>query len=510
VEEFERRDLLSGTSLLAEAFLPPPPDLEVIPAIGLTPQATPGAGGLTPAQVRRAYGFDRITFSNGTVAGDGSGQTIAIVTAYDDPYILKDLQTFDRQFGLPDPLSFTKVALKGTQKVNALWALETALDVQWAHAMAPRANLLLVEAASANLGDMLAAVDYARRQPGVTVVSMSWGASEFSVETYYDSYMTTPAGHIGGSNLPGGITFVSASGDDGASAGCLWPAVSPHVVSVGGTQLTVDASGTYRQEVGWSGSGGGYSRYETAPSYQRTVTGLSKRATPDVSYDGSGASPFWIYTSVPWSGMSGWLRVGGTSAGTPQWAGLLAVVNQGRALSGQGSLSSAGAALYALPGTAFHDVVKGNNGYPAKVGFDLVTGRGSPYADRIASQLVPPPANPSSAGLNLGLVATAVANFFQKTTGQAVTQGPALASSHAATVFPSLRLPSGAPFSLGSAPLSAGDPLVPPPVRGEAVLSLANTRRALPSTASGLQPAWQENAADLDILPGTMDSLNLG
>src|SRR5207302_1140307 len=122
---------------------------------------------------------------------------------------------------------------------------------------APKASILLVEAASATLGSLLTAVDTARKTVGVTAVSMSWGGGEFWSESYYDGYFTTPAGH-------NGVTFVASSGDSGSWYGPEWPASSPNVLSVGGTTLGLkDSSGTYGGETGWSGSGGGVSSYES-------------------------------------------------------------------------------------------------------------------------------------------------------------------------------------------------------------------------------------------------------
>src|SRR5438477_5365957 len=203
----------------------------------------------TPAQIRHAYGFDQLSFANGRVQADGGGQTIAIVEAFHDPKITSDLHYFDWIFGLPAPPKFMQVNERGGTvftSVNPAWALETALDVEWAHAIAPRANILLVEADSANFSDLLAAVNFARYQPGVVVVSMSWGSREFSYEAAYDAYFTTPAGHIGGSGLSGGITFVVSSGDNGA--GTSYPAVSPNVLSVGGTSLTLAPGNNYGSE----------------------------------------------------------------------------------------------------------------------------------------------------------------------------------------------------------------------------------------------------------------------
>jgi subtilase family serine protease len=419
------------------------------------PQTAVFAGGLMPAQVRHAYGFDRISF--GGAAGDGSGQTIAIVTAYDDPNIAADLATFDRQFGLPAPPSFAKVAMPGTAGVSPIWSLETALDVEWAHAMAPGAKLVLVEAATGNLGDLVGAASYARQLPGVGVVSMSWGSAELAAETYMDGTFTTPANH-------GGVAFVAASGDGGA-AGALWPALSPNVLAVGGTQLAADGAGDYLGESAWAGSAGGSSRYEGAPAVQRAVTGSAARTGPDVSYNAAGYA---VYTTVPINGLVGWMTTGGTSAGTPQWAALLAIADQGRALAGKPALTSAASAIYGLPAGDFHDVITGGNGaVSARPGYDAVTGRGSPYADRVVSGLVgnvpvnpaptpapvPPPIPspaPANSGLSLTFIAQRVTRFLQKATGGGTTTATATKTVAVPTRRPALRLPSGGASFLSS------------------------------------------------------------
>jgi len=342
----------------------------------------------TPAQIRHAYGFDQLSFANGRVQADGSGQTIAIVEAFHDPKISTDLHYFDWIFGLPDPPKFTQVNERGGTaftSVNPAWALETALDVEWAHAMAPRANILLVEADSASFSDLLAAVNYARYQPGVVVVSMSWGSQEFSYETAYDAYFTTPPGHIGGSGLPGGITFVASSGDNGA--GTSYPAVSPNVLAVGGTSLTVGPGGSYGSEKAWSSSGGGMSLYERKPSFQMALAG-SMRSTPDVALNGDPYTGYYIYDTVAYWGNSGWFQDAGTSAAAPQWAAIIALADQGRALMGKGSLSNAQSLVYSLPAGDFHDIAGGSSGYAAGLGYDLVTGRGTPKANLVVQHLL--------------------------------------------------------------------------------------------------------------------------
>ena len=345
----------------------------------LEDRATPAA--LTPAQVRQAYGFSQVAAVNGT-ALTGAGETIAIVDAFNDPYIARDLATFDARYGLAAPPSFKVVSQTGSTTAlpqnDSGWSGEIALDVEWAHAIAPGANILLVEAKSSGLNDLLMAVNYARNQSGVAVVSMSWGSSEFSSETSgtYNSYFTTPAGHTG-------VAFVASSGDDGA--GASWPAVSTNVLAVGGTTLNL-SGGNYASESAWSDSGGGASLYFSKPSYQTAYTG-TRRGGPDVSYDANPNTGFSVYNTSD----GGWEQVGGTSAGAPQWAALVAVADQGRALNHLGSLDSASQllpAIYAMPASNFHDVTSGSNGYSAKTGYDLATGRGSPIAQNVISSLI--------------------------------------------------------------------------------------------------------------------------
>jgi subtilase family serine protease len=384
LEELEGR-LVPSTTLAGGTAAP---QAHVVPNGAVAPfgGGAPG-GGFSPAQVRHAYGFDQITFNNGTVTGDGTGQTIAVIDAMDQPNIASDLANFDAALGIAAPPSFTKVNQNGGTGYPAAdqnWGLEISLDVEWAHAMAPGANILLVEANSSNFSDLFAAINYARNYAGVSAVTMSWGGGEWSSESGYDGYFTTPAGH-------GGVTFVASTGDNGSAGGIEYPSISPNVLAVGGTQLTLDSNDNWSSEAGWSGSGGGVSAYESQPGYQKgVVTQTStKRAVPDVAYDGSSASPFGVYDTY---GYSGWLQVYGTSAGAPQWAALIAIADQGRALAGQASLDGATQMLpklYQLPAADFHDITSGSNGaYAAGPGYDLVTGLGTPLANLIAPALI--------------------------------------------------------------------------------------------------------------------------
>jgi subtilase family serine protease len=342
--------------------------------------------GLTPQQVRHAYGFDQVSFRRGPhrYAANGAGETIAIVDAFNDPTIFPDLRGFDGQFGLSNRDATGAFALSvatpdGVPPDNGDWGGEISLDVEWAHAIAPGAHILLVEAASDSVSDLLDAINYAREQTGVVAVSMSWGGTDSPFDQFQDQYLTTPRRHYGGDALRGGITFVTSSGD--AGAGTSWPAASPNAIAVGGTTLNVSTNGTYESESAWSGSGGGSSRFEGTNA-------------PDVAYDADPDTGFAIYDSTPDSqGDVGWQVVGGTSAGAPQWAALFAIVAQGRALHGFGSLdgpSESIPAIYdAVPHTDFHDITTGNNGmFSAEPGYDLVTGWGSPIANKLIPDLV--------------------------------------------------------------------------------------------------------------------------
>ncbi len=331
--------------------------------------------GLTPAQLTAAYGLSAITFSaNGTtVAGDGSGQTIAVIDAYHDPYLASDLNTFDQAYSLP-ATALTQIDLAGSSSDSG-WAMEEALDVEWAHAIAPGAAIVVVEAKSDSIPDLMAAVAVAKQVAGVSVVSMSWGSSEFAGETAYDKVFTTPAGHTG-------ITYVAASGDQGALGGAEWPASSPNVLAVGGTSLSLSPDGTYQGESVWTFSSGGVSLYESEPAYQGTVQSTGRRSTPDVSFDGDPNTGVSVYMTDPSTGVGSWSQIGGTSLGAPAWAAIVAIADQGRELAGKGTLDGATetmTALYSLPASDFHAVA-------ATTG--VSAGLGSPIGSSVVNGLV--------------------------------------------------------------------------------------------------------------------------
>ena len=328
-------------------------------------------------QVRGAYGFDKVINSGIT----GAGQTIAIVETYHDPYLQNDLNLFDARYSLPAMTLGTNLQQVGptggdVPSTNTSGS-ETALDVEWAHAIAPGASIVVVE----TTGGLAAAVGYARTIPGVSVVSLSYGQSEFSTESNFDSYYTTPAGHAG-------VTFVASGGD---SSTVSYVATSPNVLAVGGTSLTMGTgTNTYGSEVAWTSGGGGVSKYEAEPDYQKMVGIFAGKVTPDVSYAAGGNSYFQTYIEGVLSYSSG------TSAGAPQWAALIALADEKRADNGLAPLASEQTldmlyALYNSPyyGQAFHDVTVGTNGsgIAATTGFDAVTGLGTPQADFLVDYL---------------------------------------------------------------------------------------------------------------------------
>jgi hypothetical protein len=365
----------------------------------LEERATPTV--FTPDLIRQAYNINfRFQTADGhVVAADGTGQTIAVVTPYRDPNIVADLHAFDQRFGLPDPQLVevgqhlsdpTRLPATAPSADDGSYT-ETALDVEWVHAIAPGAAILLVEADSLSDSDANQAVDVARRYlpPGLpqpSVVSMSFGSpTEYPGETSEDFLYTTPPGHTP-------ITFVAATGDDYGYGG--YAAYSPNVLAVGGTTLTTDAAGNWQSEKPWrkivdgevEGTAGGFSDFEPEPGWQLGVQQTGARGIPDVAYDADPDTGFYVYDSAS-DPAHPWVVVGGTSAGTPQWSALIAVVNEGRALSGRLPLDGPSQTLpfmYGLPDADFH--VLGRAGQPP--GWNIDTGRGTPIANRVVADLL--------------------------------------------------------------------------------------------------------------------------
>ena len=345
--------------------------------------------GYFPAAMRAAYGFN-------SVGNQGRGQIIGIVDAFDNPNAEADLQVYDAQFGLPTCTTangcFTKLKV-GNPPGDTGWGLEISLDIQQAHSLAPAAKVLLVEANSNSFDDLLAAVD-AAVAAGATQVSMSWSGGEDSSELGEDFHFQVP-----------GVTFMASTGDDGHGVG--YPAASPDVVAVGGTHLTLIASATFPQsitgsnyisETAWSGSGGGISAFEPGQSYQNGVfAGCGSgghRCVPDISSDADPNTGVPVYDTF---GQPMWVQVGGTSVSSPDWSAIFAIANSSRATAGKGTLQTAIADLYSFYNTTqyndFHDVTSGTNGpcgaqCTAVVGYDLVTGIGSPKVNKLVPAFV--------------------------------------------------------------------------------------------------------------------------
>ena len=280
----------------------------------------------------------------------GGAKAIAIVDAYDYPTAFSDLQMFSAQFGLPAPTTanFHVVHATGTlPKADSGWSLEAALDIEWAHAMAPQANIYLIESASNSFVDLLTAVNVASNlvaKAGGGEVSMSWGGSEFSFERFYDGYFAKS-----------GVVYFAAAGD---SAGTIWPSTSPNVISAGGTSNSRDANGNLQAQLAWSSTGGGASKYESRPSYQSAISHVvgSKRGTPDVAADADPSTGVWVY-NVPYC--SGWCIVGGTSVAAPVWSGIVNAAGR-FSTSSQVELST----IYSNLGKAsdFTDIAQGSCG----------------------------------------------------------------------------------------------------------------------------------------------------
>jgi hypothetical protein len=367
--------------------------------------STPPSNAFTPAQIDSAYGISSIKLNG--IVGNGAGQTIAIVTADDDPNLVSstsssfatsDLHIFDKEFGLPDP-TFTKIeegSGASAPPADTGWSEEAALDVEWTHAIAPDASIDLVEADSASAVQLIGyGVATAADLPGVSVVSMSWGFGEFSGETSYDHYFTTPSGHAG-------VTFVASTGDTGAPG--YYPAFSPNVVAVGGTSLTLSGN-SYVSETGYSSSGGGLSNYEDQAGYQSGKVSQSPilRATPDVSFDGDPNTGVDVYDSYN-GGYPGWYKIAGTSFSAPAWAGLIAIAG----LSSLDGVSQTLPNMYSASSSDFHDITSGNNGYAAGPGYDLVTGRGTPIANLLEPAIAGVSATAASTGSISGTVSKVV------------------------------------------------------------------------------------------------------
>ena len=330
------------------------------------PHSNPAPTGFGPSQLRSAY----------KISGTGSsGTTVAVIDAFGYPTAEADLAIYRAQFGLPTCTTangcFKKVNQTGTQgsypSNDQGWALETQLDLEMASAVCPGCKILLVEASSASLANLAAAVNTAAKL-GATEISNSYGGSEFSSEVSDTAY-----------NHPG-IAVTVASGDSGyGSFG--YPAASPYVITVGGTTLTLGTGNAYAGESVWSGAGSGCSLYVGAPAWQGFLTACGgKRGTADVAADANPSTGAAVYDSVKYQGRTGWFQVGGTSLSSPLIAGVYALAG------GLPGKTSAASGLYGHLGESaiLHDVTSGSNGSCSTImckgaaGYDGPTGVGTP------------------------------------------------------------------------------------------------------------------------------------
>lgn len=406
---------------------------------------TPGLVCYDPYQIRHAYNVDTLVNAGLT----GEGKTIVIVDAFQSPNIVSELNNFISFYGLPglnglggkhDPKlgTFTQIApdgltdfVPGDDDMTG-WAEEISLDVLWAHAIAPGANIVLDLAKSDDDADILSATQYAVNHNLGDVISQSFGENESCADANllaaeHKLFVKATLKHI---------TLIASSGDEGAALptcdGNSWvraassPASDPLVTAVGGTELhaadycltalgcdptTSPAFGTYESEVAWNepdlelATGGGFSVLYRVPFYQLGTVPFSRqgKGVPDVSYSAAVEHGVLTYLDIP--GLeAGFYIFGGTSAGSPQWAGIVAIADQ-KAKRGLGFINATLYLFSLLPknySTMFHDVTSGNNtvteqdvnnndvtvqGFNAGSKWDATTGLGSPKADQVVNFL---------------------------------------------------------------------------------------------------------------------------
>lgn len=367
----------------------------------------------TPSEMRSAY--------NVPASYNGAGQTIVIIDAYGSPTIRQDLAYFDHAMGLPDPTLnvLTPVGAPAPFNVATMggWAGETSLDVEWAHAIAPQATIDLVVAPTNHNSDIAAAEEYAITNHLGNVISMSYGASEPSIPGGVHNLHLQHSDALFQQAATNNITLIASAGDLGATNGngtytAEFPASDPSVLSVGGTSLRISDTGAYQSETVWNDSdpaqcpfgcqlgtlagvtGGAPSVLFLAPEYQQDFFHPTSREVADVSYNAG------VYTAVLVAesystGHEGLWFVGGTSAGSPQWAGIVALADQ----AAGHSLGFINPSLYKAArngpyNAVFHDITSGSNGLfggpsePAGTGYDMPTGLGSPNVANVITALI--------------------------------------------------------------------------------------------------------------------------
>jgi subtilase family serine protease len=389
------------------------PALTISEAAARTAHVSPSCGQFAcyyPSFLKEAYDFP-----TGKDAPTGAGQTIVVVTAYGSLTIAADLARFNQENGLPAAPSFTVIQQQapaaGVPLPAAMfgWLLEASLDVEYAHAMAPGANIVLAVAATDDARDFAQVMqEVLPNYPG-SIVTQSFGTDEGQV--FADDPATANAlEQIYADHVSHDGTVLASAGDFGA--GPSFPASSPLVVSVGGTQGSpypggLWKNGHYGGEEVWNepflpgATGGGPSAVFPAPPWQIGLTGTTMRATPDVAYNSAVNGGVVVNFSL--DGVPLHTLMGGTSAATPQWAAIVALANELRGRQGRLPLGQATPQLYAIGRSNgdyqpdFHDITVGNNalggdltqapGYSAARGYDLTTGLGTPDVSKLVKDL---------------------------------------------------------------------------------------------------------------------------
>jgi subtilase family serine protease len=398
----------------------------------------------SPEQIQKAFGLDSL-YRQGY---DGKGQTIVILGTGNTPNIEKDLKAFDKAWGLPDPPSFKILQPFGPPVPYTCFGgedglqIETTLDVEWSHAIAPGASIVVVIGANSeqtylpppagatncSFYDLEQAAAYALDNHLGNIISISYGGSELGAKTdtatdkANEQKELSAADSIFKRAASMGVTVMASTGDTGATNGddnsdpskywdkpnISWPASDPYVLAVGGTTLTIkDDSGTYGNEVVWNdpatggATGGGISALYDEPAYQKTVPNQAlfqgKRGIPDVAFPADVNYSLYVSLSpgiVDAAKYPHWVLIGGTSASSPCWAGIIAIADQMSVQMGGQPLGFIHPALYSLQGQGMHDITQGDNsfigvqGYKAEQGYDLASGWGTPIADQFIPALV--------------------------------------------------------------------------------------------------------------------------
>jgi subtilase family serine protease len=371
---------------------------------------------LTPALIRKFYGFDKLIEQGWT----GKGQTIVDIVSFGSPTLAEDMKVFNKAFNLPDldlevisPLGGTE---RDPQNDKSGWASETTLDVQIIHALAPEAKIVVLTSPVAETQGLFGLPEFRQLEQYVldhklgSIVSHSWGTSEATFPGSEDRAEIARWDELlRKATTEQGITYFTSSGDQGASEytdaestklatvpTVSFPANSPWVTTVGGTSIT-NAQSANPNERAWTGSGGGFSTFFGMPDFQKQLPAdvqgqfNSKRGLPDVSA-----------VADPYSGLAcymdgSWFSAGGTSASAPLWAALGAIANQ---MAGK-PLGFINPEIYKLATSEkyndyFRDITAGNNdnqragvkGFPAIKGWDAVTGWGVPNAAALVPAIV--------------------------------------------------------------------------------------------------------------------------